>query len=224
MSQSTASPLLEAMKKAVINFQTEILVPLCEEYLKLGLDPKEAVFEGLVPGMLEVGRLYEEQIYFIPEMLLCAQTLYTGLEIFQPHMTSDVKDAKGKILMGVVEGDVHDIGKNLVKIMFEISGYDVTDLGRDVPRNVFLKRALEEDFDLICMSSMMTTTMYEMKGLISKLKEKKPGLKVMIGGSPVSKLHAIKWHADGYAHDAKNALTVVHQLINTIKIINENRY
>lgn len=219
MTNNITSPLLDKFKQAVINFETDELIKLCHKYLELGLDPNQAVFEGLLPGMLEVGRLYEDQVYFIPEMLMCAETLYTGLETFQPHMSSDVQDAKGNILIGVVEGDVHDIGKNLVKLMFEISGYQVTDLGRDVPIKVFLNTAFENDFDLVCMSSMMSTTMYEMKGLIKRLKEKKPGLKIMIGGSPVTELHAVRWHADGYASDAQKALFVVQQLLNTAKII-----
>lgn len=219
MSADKQAPLLNAIKQAVIDFDTDNIAKLCVEYLDLGLDANKAVFEGLIPGMFEVGRLYEEQVYFIPEMLMCAETLYKGLEIFQPHMTSGIQQGKGKILIGVVEGDVHDVGKNLVRMMFEISGYDVCDLGRDVPVHVFLSTALENDFDIVCMSSMMSTTMYEMKGLIKKLKEKKPSLKVMIGGSPVTKLHAIKWQADGYAPDAQKALVVVQQLLNALKII-----
>lgn len=223
MLKTQEGPLLAELKEAVIDFDTEKLVTLCQEYLEQELDANKAVFEGLIPGMLEVGRLYEEQIYFIPEMLMCAETLYTGLEIFQPHMTSSLQSAKRSIVIGVVEGDVHDIGKNLVKMMFEIAGYRVTDLGRDVPIEVFLRTAVEGDYDLVCMSSMMSTTMYEMKGLIKKLKEKKPELKIMIGGSPVTKLHAIKWRADAYAPDAQKALVVVHQLLNAVKIINEDR-
>ncbi len=221
--QHNEAPLLNALKDAVINFDTENIAALCHEYLDEGLDANKAVFDGLIQGMLEVGRLYEEQVYFIPEMLMCAEALYKGLEIFQPHMTSTIQNANGRILIGVVEGDVHDIGKNLVKLMFEISGYAVTDLGRDVPNELFFKEALKNDYDLVCMSSMMSTTMYEMKGLIKKLKEKKPDLKVMIGGSPVTKLHAIKWRADGYAPDAHKALTVVQQLLNTVKLIDEQR-
>ena len=221
MLNSKESPLLSALKTSVINFETDKLLELCNEYLEQGMDANKAVFDGLIPGMLEVGRLYEEQVYFIPEMLMCAETLYTGLEIFQPHMTSQVQHAKGNILIGVVEGDVHDIGKNLVKMMFEISGYNVTDLGRDVPSAVFVETALNDDYNLVCMSSMMSTTMYEMKGIIKKLKEKKPNLRVMIGGSPVSKLHAIRWRADGYAADAQKALHIVQQLLSAVKFINE---
>lgn len=223
MSQDREGPLLKAIKKAVIEFDTDNIGSLCREYLDLNLDANKAVFEGLISGMLEVGRLYEEQVYFIPEMLMCAETLYKGLEIFQPHMTTSIQNANGRILIGVVEGDVHDIGKNLVRMMFEISGYEVDDLGRDIPMNVFLKTAFEKEYDLVCMSSMMSTTMYEMKTMIKKLKEKKPKLKVMIGGSPVTKLHAIKWQADGYAPDAQKALAVVQQLLNAIKIIEEQR-
>lgn len=222
MNTKKENPLLEEIRQAVINFDSDEIAQLCQEYLDRGYDVNKAVFDGLVAGMMEVGRLYEEQVYFIPEMLMCAETLYNGLSVFQPGMKSTVRGAIGKILIGVVEGDVHDIGKNLVKLMFEISGYTVTDLGRDVPNSVFLRSALEDDYDLVCMSSMMSTTMYEMKGLIRKLKDKKPGLKVMIGGSPVAKLHAIKWSADGYAPDAQKALTVVHQLINASKFIQQN--
>lgn len=223
MSQDREGPLLSALKEAVIDFDSDNVVDLCQEYLDLKLDANKAVFEGLIPGMLEVGRLYEDQVYFIPEMLMCAETLYKGLEVFQPHMTSGIQSAYGKILIGVVEGDVHDVGKNLVRMMFEISGYEVMDLGRDIPMGVFLNTALDQEFDLICMSSMMSTTMYEMKGLIKKLKEKKPSLKIMIGGSPVTKLHAIKWQADGYAPDAQKALVVVQQLLNAVKIIEDQR-
>lgn len=223
MLQEHQTSLLNAIKQAVIDFEDDSIVKLCCDYLEHGYDPNKAVFVGLIPGMIEVGRRYEEQVYFIPEMLMCAETLYKGLEVFQPHMTSNIHNAQGKILIGVVEGDVHDVGKNLVRMMFEISGYEVADLGRDVPMRVFLTTALENDFDLVCMSSMMSTTMYEMKGLIKKLKEKKPSLKVMIGGSPVTKLHAIKWQADAYAPDAQKALVVVQQLLNTVKIIEANQ-
>lgn len=223
MSKDTEGPLLREIENAVINFDSDHIIGLCQKYLDQGFDANKAVFDGLISGMLQVGRLYEEQIYFIPEMLMCAESLYKGLDVVQPYMTSSIQGAKGKILIGVVEGDVHDVGKNLVKLMFEISGYEVTDLGRDVQINIFLQSALENDFDLVCMSSMMSTTMYEMKGIIKKLKEKKPNLKIMIGGSPVSKLHAIKWRADGYAPDAQKALAVVQQLLNAIKLIDSER-
>lgn len=223
MSLTKDDELLKEIQEAVVNYRDEELVAICKEYIELGLEPDRAVFQGLIPGMLEVGRLYEEQEYFIPEMLLCAETLYAGLKIFQPLMKTDEQKIKGKILIGVVEGDIHDIGKNLVKMMLEISGYKVTDLGRDVPMKLFLETALEGDFDLICSSSMMSTTMYGIKSLIKRIKEKKPNLKVMVGGAPVSEIQAMKWQSDGYAPDAKRAVSVVQELLRTTLMIANER-
>ncbi len=206
--------LLSGLNKAVINFDSEQLIILCNEYLASGSDVNKAVFEGLIPGMLYVSKLYEEQVYFIPEMLLCAETLYIGLEIFQPHMKSSLHVTKAKVLIGVVEGDIHDIGKNLVKLLLSISGFEVIDLGRDVPSESFVKEAVEGGFDLVCMSSMMSTTACEMKNIIQEIKYKKPELKIIVGGAPVTKFNAIDWQADGYAPDAEKALAIIKQLLN----------
>jgi len=221
---SREQEILEKLRDGVVEYDNDKVIEAANEALAEGIDAETAIFDGLVAGIEEIGRLYELEEIFVPEMLLAADAMYAGLNILKPHMKKKGDGGiKGTVIMGVVQGDVHDIGKNLVKMMFEISGYDVTDLGRDVPTELFFKEALKNDYDLVCMSSMMSTTMYEMKGLIKKLKEKKPDLKVMIGGSPVTKLHAIKWRADGYAPDAHKALAVVQQLLNTIKLIDEQR-
>jgi methanogenic corrinoid protein MtbC1 len=123
--------------------------------------------------------------------------------------------------MGVVQGDVHDIGKNIVGVMFEVAGFDVHDLGRDVPLDEFVKEQLKTDSDMVCLSAMMTTTMYGMREVIRKIKEKNPKCRIMIGGAPVTEDIAGKWGADGYAQDANNALREAMKMLSTLKDLYE---
>jgi len=167
--------------------------------------------------MNEVGRLYEEQEYFVPEMLMCADALYAGLDILKPHIIQKEGGIKGAVVMGVVQGDVHDIGKNIVKMMFDVAGFDVHDLGRDVPMDKFVEEQLKTDSELVLLSAMMTTTMVGMKDIIAKIKEKNPNCKIMIGGAPVSEDLADKWGADGFAKDANNALKDALNMVKALK-------
>ncbi|MGB9847360.1 MAG: B12-binding domain-containing protein, partial [Desulfotomaculales bacterium] len=145
--------LLEKLASGVVNFDEEQVREAATEWLGLGLDPNKAVFEGLVKGMQECGRLYEEQEYFVPELLMCADALYAGLDILKPHMKSEEAGVRGQVVMGVVQGDVHDIGKNLVKVMFEAAGFVVHDLGRDVPLEKFVEEQLRTDSDIVALSA-----------------------------------------------------------------------
>jgi corrinoid protein of di/trimethylamine methyltransferase len=181
-----------------------------------GVDPYRAVFEGMLDGMNEVGRLYEEQEYFVPEMLMCADALYAGLDILKPHLPQN-NGKRGTVVMGVVQGDVHDIGKNIVKMMFDAAGFEVHDLGRDVPLEKFVEEQLNTNSDLVCLSAMMTTTMSGMKEIIEAIKAKNPRCKIMIGGAPVSEAIADKWGADGYAKDANNALKDALRMIQSLR-------
>ncbi|ATW25482.1 corrinoid protein [Candidatus Formimonas warabiya] len=211
--------ILELLKDGVVNFDEDLVAEVSQQALDLGMDAYKTVFEGLVPGMQEVGRLYEEQEYFVPEMLMCADALYAGLNILKPHMTNREKGIKGQVVMGVVQGDVHDIGKNIVKMMFDVAGFEVHDLGRDVPLDKFLEEQLKTDSELVCLSAMMTTTMVGMKEVITKIKERNPKVKIMIGGAPVTEDIADKWGADGYAKDASNALQEAINMISSLKDI-----
>lgn len=210
--------LFEVLKQGVIDYDEDAVRDASQAVVDEGIDAYRAVFEGLVEGMNEVGRLYEEQEYFVPEMLMCADALYAGLGILKPHIRKQDGALKGTVVMGVVQGDVHDIGKNIVKMMFDVAGFDVHDLGRDVPIEKFVEEQLNTNSDLVCLSAMMTTTMVGMKEIINKIKEKNPNCKIMIGGAPVSEDLAEKWGADGFAKDANNALK---DALNMVKALQE---
>ena len=209
--------LFAVLKQGVIDYDEDAVREAARNTVDEGIDAYTAVFEGLVEGMNEVGRLYEEQEYFVPEILMCADALYAGLEILRPHIAKKDMGLKGTVVMGVVQGDVHDIGKNIVKMMFDVAGFDVHDLGRDVPLEKFVAEQLETDSELVCLSAMMTTTMVGMKDVIARIKEKNPNCKIMIGGAPVSEDLADKWGADGFAKDANNALKEALQMVSSLK-------
>jgi corrinoid protein of di/trimethylamine methyltransferase len=219
VSPEKKKEILERLTRGVIEYDEEAVRAAANEAISLGIDAAEAIFDGLVPGMEEVGRLYEEQEYFVPEMLMCADALYAGLDILKPHMKKKDLGIKGQVVMGVVQGDVHDIGKNIVKMMFEVAGFEVHDLGRDVPLEKFVEEQLRTDSEIVALSAMMTTTMVGMKEVIKQIKEKNPKAKIMIGGAPVTEEIAEKWGADGYAKDANNALKEAIKMIKSLKEI-----
>lgn len=213
--------LLERLKNAVIQYDEDAAKEAAQEALEVGLDANDAIFNGLVSGMEEVGRLFEAQEYFVPEMLMSADALYSGLDILKPHVKQLDLGVKGSVVIGTVEGDVHDIGKNIVKMMFDVAGFTVYDLGRDVPLDKFVEEQLRTDSDLVCLSAMMTTTMTGMKKVIDDLHKKNPNVKIMIGGAPVSQDVAEKYGADGYAKDANNALKDAINMVTSLKRLKE---
>ncbi len=217
VTEEKKEEILERLKQAVINYDEDSAKEAAKEALEIGVDAADAIFNGLVKGMEEVGRLFEAQEYFVPELLMCADALYAGLDILKPHMKKLDLGVKGSVVIGTVEGDVHDIGKNIVKMMFDVAGFTVYDLGRDVPLDKFVEEQLRTDSDLVCLSAMMTTTMVGMKTVIDKLKAKNPNVRIMIGGAPVSQDIAEKWGADGYAKDASNALKDAINMISSLR-------
>ena len=163
--------------------------------------------EGLVPAMAEVGRLFEEGEYFVPEMLVAARAMQGGLEILKPLLvTADVKPA-GKVVIGTVKGDLHDIGKNLVAIMMEGAGFEIHDLGTDVPPEKFVEAVNSYHPNIICMSALLTTTMTNMGVTVEALRQAglREKVKIMIGGAPITDTYARQIGADGYAPDASSA-------------------
>ncbi|MHB1044227.1 MAG: cobalamin B12-binding domain-containing protein [Eubacteriales bacterium] len=210
--------LLEKIIQSVIFFDENEMEKLVKHWIGLGFDPSKAIFYGLVPGMEEVGRLYEDQVYFIPEMLLCADVLYKGLEMLKAKIGKKNNFTRGKIVIGVVFGDIHDIGKNIVKMMLDISGFEIYDLGRDVSFKEFYQKTNQIHPDIICLSAMMTTTLLEMRRIIKKLKEKNPDLKVLVGGAPVTEKIARVWGANGYGQDAHQALKVALNIMKQLKV------
>ncbi|MFZ5650462.1 MAG: corrinoid protein [Bacillota bacterium] len=220
MTPEREQELLKALADGVVNYDEEGIVQTVNTALAESINPHKAVFDGLVVGMQEVGRLYEEQEYFVPELLMCADAMYAGLDILRPLLKKGdggESKARGQVVMGVVQGDVHDIGKNIVKMMFDAAGFTVYDLGRDVPLEAFVEEQLKTDSEIVALSAMMTTTMVGMKEIIKRIKEKNPKAKIMIGGAPVTEEIAAKWGADGYAKDANNALKDAINMISSLR-------
>jgi len=211
--------ILERLKNGVIEYDEDSVVTASREALEVGLDAYRAVMDGLASGMDVVGQYFAQGEYFVPEVLMCADALYAGLNILRPHIKMDpARMVKGSVVIGTVEGDIHDIGKNLVKMMFEVAGFTVHDLGRDVPLDQFVDKYLETDADIVCMSAMMTTTMIGMPVVIEKVRAKNPNAKIMIGGAPINEDIAQKWGADGTGKDAPNAL---QEALNMIGVLRE---
>jgi len=220
-TEERKSEILDRLRDAVIGYDEDSAKELAQTALDEGVEANDAIFSGLVSGMQKVGDLFEKQEYFVPELLMCADALYSGLEILKPHVKQMDLGVRGSVVIGTVEGDVHDIGKNIVKMMFDVAGFTVYDLGRDVPLDKFVEEQLKTDSDLVCLSAMMTTTMVGMKKIIENIKKKNPKVKIMIGGAPVSQDVADKWGADGYAPDATNALKDAIDMISSLKKLKE---
>jgi len=164
-----------------------------------------------------VGDLYDRNEYFVPEVLMCADALYAGLDILRPHIPADDGQVNAQVVIGSVQGDVHDIGKNLVKMMFDVAGWQVHDLGRDVPLENFVEEQLKTDSEVVAMSAMMTTTMLGMKKVIEMIKEKNPNVGIMLGGAPVTQDVANLFGADGYAESAGNAVSEGIKMISRLR-------
>lgn len=179
------------------------------------LDILEAIEHGLVHGMGIAGDLFEAEEYFIPELLMCADAMDAAMKVFIPHIKVEEEKSNGRIVIGTVFGDTHDIGKNIVALLIRSAGFDVLDLGRDVSAREFVNAAIEFKADIIAISTLMTTTMENMAEVIKLLNEEgKRGLfKVMIGGKPVSSSFARKIGADAYSSNAGGALRAVKSII-----------
>jgi dimethylamine corrinoid protein len=214
MSREEVS-LLSRLSDAVLAMDEAETVRLSQELLLQRIDPGRGIEAGLVDGMRRAGDLFEREEYFIPELLICSDAMYAGLRVLQPHLPIGAAERKkGIVVIGVVEGDTHDIGKNLVKIMLETAGFEVVDLGRDVPPATFVERAESAGAHIIGLSTLMTTTMGAMSEVIRLLDEKqaRSRIKVMVGGGPVSQQFANRIGADGYAANASGAVAVATRL------------
>ena len=219
-SEDRTKEILEGLKIAVKDFEEEEAATWAKTALEEGVDPFTATMEGLAEGMIMAGDLYNQKEYFVPELLMCSDALNAGLTVLKPAIEASGRESevKGSIVVGVVEGDVHDIGKNLVKIMFEVAGWTVHDLGKDVPLAKFVEEQVRTDSDVVGLSALMTTSMLGMPEVIRKLKEKNPNVRILLGGAPINPEVAEKYGADGYA---KTAGTAVDEAIHLLKMLRE---
>lgn len=207
--------LLKELADAVVDMDEDKAIESSNEYVQNNLEAYEGIASGLAIGMDKAGKLYEEEEYYIPELLMCSDAMYAGLDVLRPHLKRENTEEAMKAIVGVVEGDTHDIGKNLFKIMLETCGFDVVDLGRDVPPVEFINKAKEIGADLIGMSTLMTTTMDNMGVVVDLLKEAniRDNIVVMVGGGPISQSFADKIGADGYAPEASKAARLGKSLV-----------
>ncbi|NOX32422.1 MAG: cobalamin-binding protein [Deltaproteobacteria bacterium] len=210
--------ILNDLADNVLNMREDLAVKAAKEAVEAGIDALDAINNGLVVGMNQAGELYDQEEYFVPELVICSDALYLGLDILKPHIKAEESEKEISCVIGVIEGDTHDIGKNLVKIMLDVSGFEIHDLGRNVPLADFVEKAKEVKASLICLSTLMTTTMDSMATVIEMLKEEgiRDQLKVMVGGGPISQAFADSIGADGYASNASQAVTVAKNLCNVL--------
>ena len=207
--------ILEDIKTSIINMDEDKTKELTQKAIGESLAAEKILNEGLIPAMEVVGKEYEEGKKFIPEMLLAAEAMKGALELLRPLLAkSEVKEA-GKVIMGTVEGDVHDIGQKLVVIMLEGAGFKVSSLGTDVMAEEFVTAVKEESPDIIGMSALLTTTMPHMKDVIDALIKNglRDKVKVMVGGATLNQRFADEYGADGYAPNAPSAVTLAKSLI-----------
>lgn len=210
--------ILRGISETLQSGNSEKVAALTKQAIGREISPKDVLDKGLIAGMNIVGEKYRVHELFLPEVLLAAKAMYAGMDVLKPLFLKDGMPTLGKVVIGTVQGDVHDIGKNLVSIMLRGAGFDVIDLGKDVPPKKFVEVAKKEEAGVIGMSALLTTTMVVMKKVIDLLK--KEGLdgtiKTIVGGAPVSADFAEKIGADAYGYDSVNSVECVKRLMKKV--------
>lgn len=189
------------------------VVTLVQEAIEEGMDPADILNKGLLSGMNVVGEKFKNEEIFVPEVLVAARAMTKGIEVLKPHLQDEATQGIGTVVIGTVKGDLHDIGKNLVKIMLEGKGIQVIDLGTDVCAETFVEKAIEHHAKIICCSALLTTTMPEMEKVVQLVKEKHLDMKIMIGGAPVNQAYCDQIQADYYTDDAASASDVAQSIL-----------
>ncbi|MDD5701882.1 MAG: corrinoid protein [Dehalococcoidales bacterium] len=208
--------LIQQLFDAVVAMDEVETAKICQTVLDENINAYEAVSQGLSAAMEKVGELYSKNEYFVPELLLCSDALYAGLDILRPHIKIGEAQTRRQIILGTVEGDIHDIGKNLVRIMFEAAGWVVHDLGKDVPLAVFVEEQKRLKADVIGISALMTTSMLAMPIVIKMIREQDTGVAIMLGGAPLTLEIAGSYGADGYAQNAGEAVREANAMLARI--------
>lgn len=188
-----------------------------EAALEAGVEPSTILNEGMIAAMRDVGRCFEEGEFYVPEMLIAARAMQNGMAILKPHLQKGDVKPSGKVVIGTVKGDLHDIGKNLVALMLEGDGFEIKDLGVDVPVEEFVRVLKEESPDILALSALLTTTMQMMQTTIDTVIAAglRDRVKIIVGGAPVTEAYAMKIGADGFSPDASRAVTLAQSLLNS---------
>jgi 5-methyltetrahydrofolate--homocysteine methyltransferase len=208
-------PKLQTIYDAILNGERKETPPAVQAALDAGLDPSVILNDGMIAAMKEVGRLFEEKEFYVPEMLLSARTMQAGLAVLKPELAKGNVKAAGKVAIGTVKGDLHDIGKNLVGMMLEGAGFEIKDLGTGVTPEKFVDTVRAGDINVVALSALLTTTMPNMKNTVEALKAAnlRDKVKVIIGGAPVTDAYAKQIGADGYSADASRAVSLAKSLV-----------
>ena len=199
--------VLEEISENLQKGKAKIVKELVQNAVDSGIDPETVLREGLLPGMSVIGEKFKNNEVFVPEVLVAARAMNTGAQVLKPYLEKAGVKAAGKVCIGTVQGDLHDIGKNLVKMMMEGKGLEVVDLGTDVAPETFIQTAIEQNCQIICCSALLTTTMGVMEEVVKKAVEAgiRDKVKIMIGGAPVDEAFCEKIGADKYTPDAASA-------------------
>lgn len=207
---------LNELREAVQKGKTKLVKQLVPEALQAGIPSQDILNQGLLAAMDVVGTRFRANEIFVPEVLVAARAMNAGVELLKPHLTSEEGQAKGKVCIGTVQGDLHDIGKNLVKMMLEGKGLEVIDLGVDVPPERFVQTAIEQNCNIICCSALLTTTMPVMEEVVRAADAAgiRPKVKIMIGGAPVTQAFCDTIGADAYTPDAATCAIRAVELID----------
>ena len=207
---------LEKIKEQVIAGSVKNVKEYTDIAVAEGLDVSTILNDGLIAGMNVIGALFKNNEVYVPEVLMAARAMHTGLAVIKPLIVSAGIKEKGVVAIGTVKGDMHDIGKNLVIMMLEGAGYKVIDLGIDTPAEKFLQVVEEQHPQVIGLSALLTTTMPQMQGTVEKLKKYGDRIKIVVGGAPITAKFAKDIGADGYAADAASAVDMVSELIKEL--------
>ena len=208
--------IYQGLAQAVIDGEDEDAVNLANQALELGIDPLECINEGLTKGIQRVGELFSSGEYYLPELIIGADVMKAALDILEPAMLADQKrEVVGKVVLGTVEGDLHEIGKTLVGTMLTANGFQVIDIGVDCGPGDFLKAVMDNNATLVGASALLTTTMLSQKDIIAALEDAnlRDKVKVMVGGAPITRSWAEEIGADGYAEDAVSAVALAKRLV-----------
>lgn len=207
---------LKPINEGILTGNKDAVQQGVQDAIDAEIPPDVILNQGLIPPMSEVGRLYEEGEYFVPEMLISARAMQAGMAILKPLLIEADVEPAGVVVIGTVQGDLHDIGKNLVKMMMEGTGFEVIDLGSDIPADIFIEAIVENNADIVALSALLTTTMPQQKVVVEKICEKglREEVKVIVGGAPVTADYANEIGADGYAPDASSAANLAKNLMN----------
>jgi len=208
--------IYERLAEEVVKGQADAVKELVNQALSENISAEDILNNGLVAGMNVVSEKFKNNEFFIPEVLVSARAMTAGLDILNPLLAEANVKAKGKVVIGTVKGDLHDIGKNIVGMMLQGAGYEIVDLGADVPKEKFIEFTQNENANLVGMSALLTTTMIYMQEVIKALKDTglRDKVKVIVGGAPVTQAYADQIEADGYAPDAASAIDLVKDLLD----------